>query len=54
MSDWFIALFHWLGLNEPKTVTRKRRVETAVRQRKEAYLRLDRAIREVGVSRQRK
>lgn len=47
MTDWFAHFLVWLGFNEPKSLVQERRVNRAVAQRKEACLRLDRAIREV-------
>lgn len=54
MNKWFTQLLLWLGFSEPRAVVQKRKVDNAVRQRKEACLRLDRAIKDVALAPQKK
>lgn len=54
MNNWVTTFLLWLGFSEPRGYTQKLQVELAIRQRKEACLRLDRAIRDVALAPKKK
>lgn len=53
LLEFYTRLVTWFGLREPYAVRHSRKLEMAVRQRKAACIRLDRAIRDVGLSAQK-
>lgn len=54
MINWYARLLKWLGFPEPKAVVRERKLDIAVRRRKAACIRLDRAIKDVNLAAQKK